>query len=45
MIYVLYLVVAALVTFMSIKASEYVDMLDKTTLFPVRSSAESFFPQ
>lgn len=31
MIYVLYLVVAALVTFMSIKASEYVDMLDKTT--------------
>ncbi len=31
MIYVLYLIVAALVTFMSIKASEYVDMLDKTT--------------
>ena len=31
MIYILYLVVAALVTFMSIKASEYVDMLDKTT--------------
>ena len=31
MIYLLYLVVAALVTFMSIKASEYVDMLDKTT--------------
>ena len=31
MIYVLYLVVAALVTFMSIKSSEYVDMLDKTT--------------
>ncbi len=31
MIYVLYLVVAAIVTFMSIKASEYVDMLDKTT--------------
>ena len=31
MIYVLYIVVAALVTFMSIKASEYVDMLDKTT--------------
>lgn len=31
MIYVLYLAVAALVTFMSIKASEYVDMLDKTT--------------
>ncbi|MBR5309931.1 MAG: cation transporter [Oscillospiraceae bacterium] len=31
MIYVLYLVVAALVTIMSIKASEYVDMLDKTT--------------
>ena len=31
MIYLLYIVVAALVTFMSIKASEYVDMLDKTT--------------
>ena len=31
MIYILYLVVAALVTFMSIKASEYVHMLDKTT--------------
>ena len=31
MIYILYLVVAAIVTFMSIKASEYVDMLDKTT--------------
>ena len=31
MIYVLYLIVAALVTIMSIKASEYVDMLDKTT--------------
>jgi cation:H+ antiporter len=31
MLYILYLVVAALVTFMSIKASEYVDMLDKTT--------------
>lgn len=31
MIYVLYLIVAAIVTFMSIKASEYVDMLDKTT--------------
>ena len=31
MIYLLYLVVAALVTFLSIKASEYVDMLDKTT--------------
>lgn len=31
MIYLLYLVVAAIVTFMSIKASEYVDMLDKTT--------------
>lgn len=31
MIYLLYLIVAALVTFMSIKASEYVDLLDKTT--------------
>ena len=31
MIYILYLIVAAIVTFMSIKASEYVDMLDKTT--------------
>lgn len=31
MIYLYYIVVAALVTFMSIKASEYVDMLDKTT--------------
>lgn len=31
MIYILYLIVAALVTFMSIKASQYVDMLDKTT--------------
>lgn len=31
MIYIIYLIVAALVTFMSIKASEYVDMLDKTT--------------
>lgn len=31
MIYLIYLAVAALVTIMSIKASEYVDMLDKTT--------------
>ena len=31
MIYLIYIAVAALVTFMSIKASEYVDMLDKTT--------------
>lgn len=31
MIYILYIAVAAIVTFMSIKASEYVDMLDKTT--------------
>ena len=31
MIYILYLIVAALVTFLSIKASKYVDMLDRTT--------------
>ncbi len=31
MIYLLYIAVAAIVTFMSIKASEYVDMLDRTT--------------
>ncbi|MGN0629108.1 MAG: sodium:calcium antiporter [Oscillospiraceae bacterium] len=31
MIYVIYLAVAALVTVLSVKASEYVDMLDKTT--------------
>ncbi len=31
MIYVVYLVVAAIVTVLSVKASEYVDMLDKTT--------------